>query len=280
MRIDHGYDRTGAELFVDEFQRGAGGLGCSQRVENDPAGITFDETDIREVEAAHLVDPPRQHFVEAIGHVENGLALQREVDTFKVLVLQQEAVAFHIPGDVSGVGHDLLERRHGDQAALVLIEVALVLEGGQRFLRSVAQFHSETRRHLTLGMEMLALQRAGIGYGRGARSVTRCMSCHAYKCRKSGNHSPPHTPPLGIFMSVPSLLPRCSASLLEASPTTRTSEALKPCPKKRGVIFFAEDNCCIIDLNQPFLPKHRSCIFKLGSKGEILASSRCFPLCP
>ena len=46
----------------------------------------------------------------------------------KSLPCQQPLIAGHVPGDVAGVGHDLLVRRLGDEAALGLVEVALVVE--------------------------------------------------------------------------------------------------------------------------------------------------------
>ena len=132
MRVHDAHHRALAELLVDQLERGAGGFLGGQRVEHDPAGVALDEADVGEVEAAHLVDAARHHLVEAVAHVQDGLALQRRVDALEVLAGQQPLVALHVPGDVAGVGHDLLVRRRGDEALLRLVEIALVVEGQLR----------------------------------------------------------------------------------------------------------------------------------------------------
>ena len=100
MRIDDADNRPLAEFFVDELECRAGGFLGRQRVEHDPAGIALDEGDVGEVEAAHLIDLARHHFVETVGHIQHGLALQRGVNALEVLALQQPLVAAHVPGNV------------------------------------------------------------------------------------------------------------------------------------------------------------------------------------
>ena len=56
VRNDHRHDRAFAELLIDEVERGPRRFFDGQRVNHDPAGIALDERDVREVEAAHLVD--------------------------------------------------------------------------------------------------------------------------------------------------------------------------------------------------------------------------------
>jgi len=56
------------------------------------------------------------------------------VDTVEVLSLEQELVARHVPGDVAGLGHDLLVVGRGDEALLGLVEVAPVGERQARAL--------------------------------------------------------------------------------------------------------------------------------------------------
>ena len=155
VRIDDTQHRPLAELLVDEFERRAGGFLGGQRIEDDPAGIALDEADVGQVIAAHLVDPARHDLVEPVGHVQYGLALQRRVDALEVLALQQPLVAGHVPGDVAGIGHDLLVGRLGDEAFLGLVEVTLVLErqgGGD----TLAQFDGVLRRQGAFRVEVLA----------------------------------------------------------------------------------------------------------------------------
>jgi len=142
-----------AQPLVDELERGTGRLSGGQRVEDDPAGVALDEADVGEVEAAHLVDAVRHHFIQAVGHVEHGLALQRGVDGREVLAREQPLVARHVPGDVARVSHDLHVRRLGDEALLRFVEVALVAEG-QLGVEPVADLEREGRRRLALRIEV------------------------------------------------------------------------------------------------------------------------------
>ena len=176
MGIHHCHHGAGAEFVVDELQGGAGRFGGGCGVENDPAGVALDEGDVGQVEAAHLVDLAGQHFIQAVGHVEDGLALQRGVDAVEILALQQEAVAFHVPGHVAGIGHDLLERRHGDQAALGFLEIALVLEG-QGLLHPVAQLHGETGCRLAFRVEMRVLRGSRAGGGQESKAAGQRDGC-------------------------------------------------------------------------------------------------------
>ena len=43
-------------MLVDDFHRRAHGFGCRQRVDNNPARITFDQRHIGEVKPAYLVN--------------------------------------------------------------------------------------------------------------------------------------------------------------------------------------------------------------------------------
>jgi hypothetical protein len=137
VRVHHTHDRPFAELLVHELERRPRRLLCGQRIEDDPAGIALDEADVGQVVAAHLVDAPRHDFVQAVGHIEDGLAQQRRVDGIEVLVLQQPAVAAHVPGYLAGIGHDLRVGWLGDEAFLGFLEVAPVLER-QRGLEALA----------------------------------------------------------------------------------------------------------------------------------------------
>ena len=159
--VDDAHDRTWPKLFVDECQRRPGGFLGGQRIENDPAGVALDEADVSQVETSHLVDFTGQHFIETIGHVKHGLPLQRGMNALEILAFQQEPIAGHVPGDVTGISHDLFVRRRGDEALPGLVEVPLVLEG-QRCLDAVAQVNGELRRHLAQRVEVLAFQCARV----------------------------------------------------------------------------------------------------------------------
>ena len=70
----------------------------------------------------------RGDLIEAVGHVEDCLALQRGIDAIEILALEQEFVTTHVPGDVAGLSHDLLVRRRSDEAALGFLKIALIIE--------------------------------------------------------------------------------------------------------------------------------------------------------
>ena len=75
------------------------------------------------------------------------------MDAVEVLALQQEFVTAHVPGDVTGIGLDLLVWRFGNKAFLGLLEVALILER-QRGLDAFAQFDRELGGRFAERMEM------------------------------------------------------------------------------------------------------------------------------
>ncbi|MNE20256.1 hypothetical protein D3C80_1133650 [compost metagenome] len=162
MGNDHRHHRALAEFVVDKVQCRLGGFLGGQGVEDDPARIALDERDVGQVKTAHLVNLVGHDLVQPIGHVQHGLALQGWVDAVVVLVLQQIVVAAHVPGNVTGLGHDLFVGRGGDEAFLGFFEVALVFER-QRLAHTVLQFDGVGGGRFTLGIEVLALHRSGIG---------------------------------------------------------------------------------------------------------------------
>ena len=89
------------------------------------------------------------------------------MDAVEVPVLVEELETLHVPGDVAGVGHDLEVRHRGDEAALQLIEVALI---GEREcpLRLLQHLQREPRRSLSLGVEVSLERRRGILRASGA----------------------------------------------------------------------------------------------------------------
>jgi len=82
-----------------------------------------------------LVDPVWHDFEQAELHVEDRLPLQRGMDRLDLLAREQEVVGPDVPGNVTGLSHDLPIRRSGQEAPVRLGEVALILEGQPSFRR-------------------------------------------------------------------------------------------------------------------------------------------------
>src|SRR5215472_3271938 len=174
--IDHGGDRKAlASVFLKQLPRRAGRFLAHHRVENDPAGLAADESDVGEIEAADLVDA-WYDLVEAAVVIQHRLPVQRGMNGVKFLFLIQELKALHVPGNMAGVRHDL-EIFHGSKKPLfLLVEVSRV---GERQVSPglLEHFNCESRLRLAHGMEMplqgvdlLSMRRAGIqvqmaGYG-------------------------------------------------------------------------------------------------------------------
>ncbi|MNY42837.1 hypothetical protein D3C86_1777630 [compost metagenome] len=70
----------------------------------------------------------RNDLIQTEGHVEYRLALQRRIDAVKVLAAEQEVIAAHVPGDISGFGHDLVVGRCSDEAFPGFFKIAFVGE--------------------------------------------------------------------------------------------------------------------------------------------------------
>ena len=86
------------------------------------------------------------------------------MDAGKILALQQPLIAFHVPGNMACIGHDLLVGRRLQETALAFREIALILER-QTGTDPFAQGHGAFGRRLALRMEMQAL--CGIGIEQG-----------------------------------------------------------------------------------------------------------------
>ena len=56
------------------------------------------------------------------------MPLQGRVHAVEILVLQQEFITAHVPGDVAGIGHDLFVVRRSDEAALRFLKIPLIFE--------------------------------------------------------------------------------------------------------------------------------------------------------
>jgi len=122
----------GEEPLLEELERCARGLGGQQRVNDDPAGLAAHEGDVRQVEASHLVDAG-DHLIETVILVELADPVERGMDRLPLLVLVQEVESGLVPGYVAGIGHDLPVRHLGDEALLLLVEIAGIGEGKRLF---------------------------------------------------------------------------------------------------------------------------------------------------
>ncbi len=128
VRIDDCHDGPLTELLVDELERGRGRFLGGKRVKYNPAGLALDEADVSQVITPYLVNFFGQYLVETVVHIEDGLALQRRMDAVEIVAMQQPFIAAHVPGDMAGLGHDLLVFGCRDETALLFFEVTLVLE--------------------------------------------------------------------------------------------------------------------------------------------------------
>jgi len=171
MGVDHRNNRTFANLFIDEFQGRSGRFLGSQRVEDDPAGVPLDEANVSQVKTAHLVDLAGQDLIQAIGHIQHGLTLQRRMNAVVFFVGQKELVAAHVPGDVAGIGHDLLVWRSGDEAFLGFVEIPFVLEG-QGLAQAILKFDGKRGGLFPFGIERFRrIARNNTSPARGESSI-------------------------------------------------------------------------------------------------------------
>jgi hypothetical protein len=67
-------------------------------------------------------------LVEPVVLVELGDAVQRRVHAIELILLVDEVEGIHVPGDMARVGHDLALLHRRDEALLVLVEIAGVVE--------------------------------------------------------------------------------------------------------------------------------------------------------
>mgnify|MGYP006899958509 CR=1 FL=1 len=139
--VDHGPDRPVAAVRAVQPQRGRGGFGADQRVDDDDAGVALDEGDVGQVQAAYLVDAgsrpgrsarPGHHLVEALFGAQPALPPQARVHGGRCVAGQERAgvvVPHHSP--VGGGHHP--GPQGGDEAPVGVGEIGGVVErqGGQ-----------------------------------------------------------------------------------------------------------------------------------------------------
>ena len=123
--VDHPGHRPVPAVLPVEPERRRRGLGRDQRVQDEDPAITLDERHVRQVEAAHLVDPGR-HLEQALDRVERGLAPQARIDRLGG-VAGQEPVGVVVPHHAAVGVHDP-RFQSGDEAAPGVLEVLRVGE--------------------------------------------------------------------------------------------------------------------------------------------------------
>ena len=69
VRVDHRDDGRVAEVLARQCDAAAAVSTRGQRVDDDPAGLAFDQRHVREIVAAHLVDAIR-HLEQAVDAVQ------------------------------------------------------------------------------------------------------------------------------------------------------------------------------------------------------------------
>ena len=128
--IDDGEDGLLAQMFGDEFERGAGRLDAGEGVHHDPAFARVDEGDGGGVEAAHLIDAVHD-LEEAVLRQDPGVTPEAGVHRIGGVAVQKL-----VSGQVVGVAlrgvagnHRVLAGR--DEAALGEFEIPAVVIGDQ-----------------------------------------------------------------------------------------------------------------------------------------------------
>ena len=102
--VEHGDDRLLRAVLVVQVQTGLGGGRGKQRVNDDQAGVTFNDGHVGQIHAADLVHA-FGHFKQAVYGVELGLTPQAGVDRGGCGFLIKEVIFTHVPGDRAvGVG--------------------------------------------------------------------------------------------------------------------------------------------------------------------------------
>ena len=123
--VDHRRDRLAPAMLEVEFKSGACALGGCQRVDNDDAGIAFDQRHVGDVEAAHLIDAVAD-LEQAMVHVELRLPPQARIDGGRCIGRGEKAVRLQRPDHaVLSIGNGCVGQRVDEAAARVLVILAV-----------------------------------------------------------------------------------------------------------------------------------------------------------
>ena len=149
VRVDDGHDRPFAELGVGQGEAVAGAHRGGEWIDDDPAGLTLDEGDVRDVVVAGLPDAGR-HLEQAVDAVQLRLSPQARVHSVGAgHVGRHEVAARHVPRHTELTFDDpgrvarqppspgplevgLVERRQGDRVARAGVRGGVVRLGGDR----------------------------------------------------------------------------------------------------------------------------------------------------
>ena len=125
--VDHRDDRPVTAVGAVQRQGGGRGFGADQWIDHDDPGITFDEGDVGQVQAADLIDT-FDHFVEALFGSQCGLTPQAGMDAGRSGVAQ-EGIRIVVPDHSSIGGLDDAGFQSAQESPVGVLEVAAVIEG-------------------------------------------------------------------------------------------------------------------------------------------------------
>ena len=125
--VDHSDDGTvTAAVGAVQGQRRGRHLGGDQRIDDDDPGVALDKGDVREVEAADLIDA-RHHFVEALFGGEGRLPPQAGMDRRR-RGTPEERVGVVVPHHAAVGRLDDARGQRRDESAIGVVEVRRVME--------------------------------------------------------------------------------------------------------------------------------------------------------
>ncbi|MCY1294433.1 hypothetical protein D9M69_322550 [compost metagenome] len=129
MADDYRDDRAAPQVLRDQVERGPGGLGGGQRIEDDPAAIALDQRHVGEFEAAHLVNAVGD-LVQPVVAQKLGIAPQARIDRVghRLVVADLRPECRNAGADIAVCGTHGSRVRPGDQATLCVLEILPVLE--------------------------------------------------------------------------------------------------------------------------------------------------------
>ena len=116
VRIDDRDHRLVRPVLQVQFHCRLGDLGRDERVDHDKAGVALDDRHVRYVEAAELVHAIR-HAVQAVGHVDAGVAPQPRMDAVGRQFAFEKLVTLERPYQPAVGARDQLVAQRFDKAA-------------------------------------------------------------------------------------------------------------------------------------------------------------------
>lgn len=129
MRLDHRDDGLLRSMWIEEIQRGLGGLGGNGRVHDRQAVLAFDDCHVGQVQVTHLVDP--LHDLEQAGNIQKlRLPPQAGVDGIRgVGAFFDEVSLGWVPHQVALFALDHRRRQRRDGAVVGEIKKSLIRNG-------------------------------------------------------------------------------------------------------------------------------------------------------